>query len=328
MDTTTLSSYPVYLGVWTNWSQGRVFGSTLTLTRSDGALLIAFIAFFITLIGTHIWRILCLILHGFFSTNSSQDALHNQRQALLRNSATPLGSIWLIMQMVHAWSRLGYEGARPIRRLFPLLGATLLIAISLAAASGLSSRIAQSNEVLLEGSSCGNLDYRGNVSAYSQVGVPYIFRQLSKAADYTLRCYESKSPSNECNTFLRPTLPMTIIPNASCPFTPSLCLSQDANTILDSGLIDSHDDLGLNWPAESRFQMQQKLHCAPLSTDGYRNNYTHDGRDLIRYQYSRDIDTISDCNCSIAVSKTSIDDVRASRSSPFTEPADTEINLE
>lgn len=126
MDATT-SSYPVYLGVWTNWSYGEVFGSTLTVNTSEGAFLIAFIAFFIAISSTHIWRILCFVLHSYFSTNSPQDALHNQRQAVLRNSATSLGSIWIILHMMHAWSKNQHaKKARPLRRLLPLLSATSL----------------------------------------------------------------------------------------------------------------------------------------------------------------------------------------------------------
>jgi hypothetical protein len=45
MDSTV--EYPVYLGVWTNWSRGPVFGSTLTLDRTNASLLIAFVAFFV-----------------------------------------------------------------------------------------------------------------------------------------------------------------------------------------------------------------------------------------------------------------------------------------
>lgn len=51
--------YPVFLGVWTNWSLGgRVTGSTITLTHRNGALLIAFIALFVTFSGSRLWRIL------------------------------------------------------------------------------------------------------------------------------------------------------------------------------------------------------------------------------------------------------------------------------
>jgi hypothetical protein len=47
--------YAVYTGYWTNWSQSPVFRATLTLTRSDANLLIAFIAFFIAFVGTRFW---------------------------------------------------------------------------------------------------------------------------------------------------------------------------------------------------------------------------------------------------------------------------------
>lgn len=146
-------------------------------------------------------------------------------------------------------------------------------------------------------------------------------RGISKAADYALRCYESTAPaSNECSTFLRGALSPTIISNASCPFDSSLCLSQDSNVILDSGLMDSHTDLGLNWPPESRFQLQHKLHCAPLVTEGYRSNYSYGDREFVRYQYGDSTHLDSDCNCSLAISKHVLDDVVKVLDSPFLEP--------
>lgn len=44
--------YSIYEGVWINWARGRVFGSTITLNRRDGGLIISFITLFITLVGT------------------------------------------------------------------------------------------------------------------------------------------------------------------------------------------------------------------------------------------------------------------------------------
>lgn len=40
-------NYPVHIGTWTNWSRGAVMGSTLTIRRDVGNLLIAFVAFFV-----------------------------------------------------------------------------------------------------------------------------------------------------------------------------------------------------------------------------------------------------------------------------------------
>ena len=56
--------YPVYLGVWTNWSRGKVYGLTLTLRRQEANLLVAFTAFFIAFVG-RAYRIFLLSSHSF-----------------------------------------------------------------------------------------------------------------------------------------------------------------------------------------------------------------------------------------------------------------------
>lgn len=80
--------YKVYLGVWTDWSRSRVLGATLTLTRQQANLLIAFTASFVVFVGSRFWRIVCLALHQAYSTSDLSDALHHQRQVVLRNSGS------------------------------------------------------------------------------------------------------------------------------------------------------------------------------------------------------------------------------------------------
>ncbi|KAI1157431.1 hypothetical protein F5B18DRAFT_645083 [Nemania serpens] len=84
-----VDQYPVHLGIWTNWSGGRVLGATLTLRRSDANLLIAFTAFYIAFVASRFWRIVCFAFHRQYATATSQSALYHQRQAILRNSSTP-----------------------------------------------------------------------------------------------------------------------------------------------------------------------------------------------------------------------------------------------
>lgn len=61
--------------------------------------------------------------------------------------------------------------------------------------------------------------------------------------------------------------------NASCPFQESICLSQDANFIIDTGLLDVREDFGLNMPSDQILKYRRVLHCAPLVTDGYTTIY-------------------------------------------------------
>lgn len=96
--TKTESYYRIYTGVWTNWSHGAVFGRTLTIDRRDGDLLIAFIALFVTIVGTSFWRLACFALHSFFSSEATRDGIYHQRQAILRNSANGANGLWRLGQ--------------------------------------------------------------------------------------------------------------------------------------------------------------------------------------------------------------------------------------
>jgi hypothetical protein len=91
--------YGVYLGMWTNWSRGRVLGATLTLSREDGNYLLSFTAFFIGFVSTRFWRIMCFILHNLFSTSTPRDALYHQQQAILRNSYSADSGLLVFVQL-------------------------------------------------------------------------------------------------------------------------------------------------------------------------------------------------------------------------------------
>lgn len=80
--------YQVHLGIWTDWTRGSILGQTLTLSRNNANLLIAFTASFVVFVGSRIWGIACLSLHRAYSTAEQRDALHHQRQVLLRNSSS------------------------------------------------------------------------------------------------------------------------------------------------------------------------------------------------------------------------------------------------
>lgn len=146
--------YDVYVGTWTNWSRGPIFGATLTLHQQDGALLIAFLAFFVTIAGTSFWRLACFLLHLVFSSEVPSDGLHHQRQAILRNSANAISGLSSLLQTGWAWRK---TAKGPYRRTMPLVVFTALCIAAFATASGFSSKISTSigNEVLLSGTTCG-----------------------------------------------------------------------------------------------------------------------------------------------------------------------------
>ncbi|KAI9148868.1 hypothetical protein HJFPF1_10911 [Paramyrothecium foliicola] len=320
MEAETLT-YKIYRGVWINWSHGKVFGSTLTLSRSDGTLLIAFIAFFTAAVGTQLWRIICFVLFNFFSKHTPHGVLHNQRQVVLRNSTGPVGDAWALIKLLNAWHKYRKQ-TKPLTKLLPLLLCTILTAVALTVGSGLSSRIAQGTEVLIDGSNCGHLSPReffSNLTAAVLLSNPYQSRRLARAAEHAQRCYESVSSSGSCGSFVRGSLPMEIDANASCPFDDSVCISPNSNILLDSGLMDSHSDFGLNAPPAERFKSRYQLQCAPLATNDYRSAYSYENVTYMRYQYGKGLVKDNTCNCTFAVNIDALESEDKLRTTPFLE---------
>lgn len=132
----------VYLGVWTNWANGAVRGSTLTMHRADGALLTAFIAIFVGYAGARAWRILCFMTHLALSKDLSQDALYHQRQAILRNTPSADAAVWDLILAAWAWRRLMHRDV--LKRLLPLIILGLSVSVAIAAAGVLSSQLSNS----------------------------------------------------------------------------------------------------------------------------------------------------------------------------------------
>ena len=290
--------YPVYLGVWTNWSRGPALGLTLTMTRDNADLLIAFVAFYVAFVGGRIWRIFCFACHSIVSSRSNQprDGTYHQHQVIMRNSPSATNAVVTLVQVLWAWrSTKGRPTGIPVITM--LLAA--LLSLAFVVASGFSSRISTlaGDEVLIAGSRCGYLqerksDFDGFIGVYS----PHISKLFLNAANYAQECYgESHSGLLGCNTFVTQALPFTVDTNAPCPFAPGLCRTNTSNIRLDTGLLDSNDHIGLNAKPEDRVLWRRVLHCAPLVTEGYKTrqdqSFDLNGRrvskPMVRYHYGK-----------------------------------------
>ncbi|KAL1626675.1 hypothetical protein SLS54_002838 [Diplodia seriata] len=113
------------------------------------------------------------------------------------------------------------------------------------------------------------------------------------SVNYAQDCYTNVSSVEACKRYVKPQLPWSTNRNASCPFGGGICRDEFGNLELDSGYIDSNDHLGHNDPPEMRFRYRHLLKCAPLITEGYRQQYTYtsEGRDsqYMRYYYGKGI---------------------------------------
>lgn len=134
MSSLTLASgdyLDVHLRFWTNWSHGKVRGTTITLTRNNGGLLIAFVAIFVGATGRSLWRIFCFILHYLLSTPmESKDGFHHQRQAIIRNSDTASQGGWQLLTSVVTWKRWSVRPHFIVGRSLSYLTVAVLVKIS------------------------------------------------------------------------------------------------------------------------------------------------------------------------------------------------------
>lgn len=258
-------------------------GATLTTSRTDGNYLLSFTALFISLVSVRFWRILCFVAHNTFSTSEPRDALHHQRQAILRNSASALSSLWTLLQLLWAWRRLS---DRLLVRVMPVIITAVLCAAAFIVAGGFSSHLSTgiSNEVLLDGSSCGLVDGSGSGSGNAMLS--YAASVLFNAANYAQQCYSANtSRAFDCTKFVQPRLPSFNDRNAPCPFDSQICRSNSSNIYLDTGHLDSSQYLGINSPASQRIMFRSTLQCAPLTTDNYSDNITLPSGNFTRYYY-------------------------------------------
>lgn len=280
----------VFLGQWTNWSRGPIFGPTLTMTQEDGKYLIALIAFFVAFVASRFWRICCFFLHRFYSTNHPSAAPYHQRQAILRNSSSPESGLISLLRIWWAWRQPHPE--QLLALLSPALVALMVLA-GFALAGVFSSQISSTagNEVLLSGAKCGITIETSNVTDNQRVMRPYQSRAIENALNYAQQCYSSSDSSMvDCNRFVAPRLAaISVNDTASCPFESKMCRTNASNLRIDSGYIDSNRDLGINAPANERFMWRRVFHCAPLVTEGFRSNVTYQNETFIRYHYGRTI---------------------------------------
>ncbi len=277
-------TYQVHIGFWTNWSFGRVAGATLTLTKTNGALLIAFTAIFVGATGTSFWRLACFLLHRAFSSPTEQDAVYHQRQAILRNVTDAVDAARMLANAMWMWRG---KASRPYRRLLPTILAALLITAAFGIASVFSSTITRDsgNEVLIQGDNCGPQDDDGDPADYPTLFIPYQAGRATSYSQYSLRCYTNRSTADDCNLYIKPHLPTIIDRNASCPFAPEMCKSQTGNLVIDSGFLNSHYDLGINSAPEDRFLFRMVHHCAPLVSQGFSSLSNTSTGPIMRYYY-------------------------------------------
>lgn len=252
----TASPPSVYVGTWINWTAGRVLGSTLTLTSNNGALLIAFLALYVRLAGSHLWDILCYLIFLLRSSNKRQNGLFYHHQAVLRTNASDLAFAAQLVTIGWRWRKV-VPGV--VRKTLPLIMVALIHAAAFAVAGVFSSRITSTvSEALLNEVHCGQWTVaaaEGQGDLYNQQVVSADLstrhkRNSNVGSAYAASCYGStlvNASWEECSALGREQIGWTMDTNISCPFDAEMCTGGHA-VRFDTGMIDSHLQLGINAP--------------------------------------------------------------------------------
>ncbi|KAK7985794.1 hypothetical protein PG996_004965 [Apiospora saccharicola] len=277
----------IYLGSWTNWSQGSaVKGATLTTTREQGNFLIAFTALFVPFVASRFWRIFAILFHQCYSTPNKRDAVHHQRQIVLRNSSSPESAIVTFASMIWAWRR---EARRSWPRLLPMALFSFLSIGGFTVAGGFSAQISASDEVLLNADDCeAPTAYSQDNSTSPNDPISYWTSFENSISGYAKQCYSNNKSTDplECSKYVVSNVPTAVMDyNATCPFKSGICRRNSSNLLLDTGHLNSNDIFGINAPRNETFTLRYVLKCAPLATENYRRNLTTGNRTFTAYNY-------------------------------------------
>lgn len=265
------SSSTIYIGFWSDYSKDGLSRTTLTLSSTSANLLIAFTALFVRIVGGQVWSIIGYMLYQIRVGDRDQvyDGLHHQHRVLLRNTTSPTAFALDILLGSWAWrSRVRHLRRRYIG--YFLLALTNTIAFSMAGV--FSSRVGNTDsEVLLRSDNCGWLNYNASYWVDTALANAEGKVLLSQVQAYAQSCYStSDSLTSTCNTLVRSNLSWTTDHITDCPFENGVCLTP-YSLFLDTGLIDSALDLGLNAPPEDRVTIRKTNTCAPLNTTNFSN---------------------------------------------------------
>lgn len=259
-----------YTGFWTNWAMGRVAGATLTLSRRDGAYLIAFLALFVHVVGACFWRITSFAVFRAKARPSHEDNLELQQQTILRNSASAISGFRGFLKI--------FIRSKKLERNVLLIAWSILNFVGFLAAGILSSKVTSTrSDVLLQPTHCGRwwdsgrdaTNERDVVQETTAIGE--INMMQGESCKRASICYGGHNTiSNSCNNPGRRALSWQTNESSTCPFG-DLCT--DKTLSMDSGFVDSDLDLGINSHASDRISLRLRLQCAPLKQDDYMKTY-------------------------------------------------------
>jgi hypothetical protein len=258
-----------------------------------GAFLVAFLALFVRMVGMQLWNLMCYLVFKIRSSPQG-DALHFQQQLVLRNTTSNVMALRQFLKIGMAWHGRG-TASKPLRRSLGYAFLALLNIAAFAAAGILSSWVTKTtSEVLLTPNSCGDYEFFG-VYGYTKNSTPlttaeysnaYMFNQVFtkslvlQGASYVKDCYGEGVQRGLCMPITRNAIDLNVTYTSECPFG-DLCIG-NSTMVMDTGLLDSLLDFGINSKPEDRIAWRKTIQCAPIATEGYRSDWLSPSDPLIQ----------------------------------------------
>lgn len=264
----------IYEGIWTNWSKGRISGSTLTLSAHNAWLLSPALAILISIAGGQLWRLFQFALHQSRATSERKNYLFHQQQVALRNTAVDINTLWRCVQFAFAWRH--EKEVHSFWQSAPLV-LFILLHVCLVNLAGLfsSSLLNAGDQVLSRAPNCGTYNNTYLQTVFGSDDSEEAQSQRIEFHNHMNSIYASVQQHVDiCSTSVEgcDTLPVkslnwtkTLLPG-KCPFESSVCHPDSQGTVLlDSNYISSHSNLGFNFPNRDQMAFRMNTQCAPLN---------------------------------------------------------------
>jgi hypothetical protein len=279
----------VYQGFWRNLGKPSSQSLTLTLYPMNATLLTNALALFVAMSGGQLWTIIRFTLHQIRAASRSQrfDMTHNQQQIVLRNATTDVATARLMLNL--AWASRESAKKAMATCITIVILAVLNAALFMVAGTFSNTLVDAGPQVLSRSPHCGlwnqsYLDIAGNGENPTSennfaLSVEFIAKQIhdvQASLEYAHNCYMtelSQYRDSSCGTFQAPRLNWTTISNASCPFGGELCSEISPTIVLDTGIIDSHGDLGVNAKPNDRIGYRRVTSCTVLNDTDHTTDW-------------------------------------------------------
>lgn len=259
----------VHQGFWTNVDKGPVMGRTFTTDTQTGNICIALLAILTTL-GVHrLWSLIIFASHQLRATGKPADAFFRQQQVLLRTLPTPSSLLTDWIKLWWVWRKADKALVRSA--VLILLGIVFSAGTILAGTFTALAVSTRDIQILVDSRHCAPWSPESINNTPDDSKIPYISyigltQQMSKS--YAAQCYGNYDAVPErCKGFIQPNISFEH-QKVECPFAPTLCKNFSQPGIqLDSGVIDLHDEFGLNLLPAERVGLRKRTTCAVLDIE-------------------------------------------------------------